>query len=176
MGNDSGVKIQEERALDGGAGQSRDYADEERPLAAYAAVSSIFGVAFTASLVVLSRSGRLPERLDTRDLVLAGVATHKLSRLITKDKVTSFARSPFTRFQKETGQGEVEEEPRGEGLQRALGELVSCPYCMAQWVSAAFICGLVAAPRTTRLIAGVYAAETISDFLQAAYRAAEQQV
>jgi hypothetical protein len=170
------VKLEEPTTRDGGASPVAftGYADEERPLAAYGALSSAFGVALTASLVALARSGRLPERLETRDLLLAGVATHKLSRLIAKDKVTSFLRAPFTRYQKDSGQGEVEEEPRGEGLQRALGELLSCPYCLAQWVGAAFICGLVASPKPTRLVAGVYVAETISDFLQAAYRAAEQ--
>lgn len=53
-------------------------------------------------LVLAARAaGRpLPERLSAQDVVLAGVATHKLSRLIAKDNVTSFLRAPFTRFQR----------------------------------------------------------------------------
>jgi len=46
------------------------------------------------------------------------MATHKISRLITKDKVTAFVRAPFTRFQEAAGHGELEEEARGEGLRR----------------------------------------------------------
>jgi hypothetical protein len=42
-------------------------------------------------------------------------------------------------------------------------------------VAAAFSVGLVAAPRPTRLVAAMYAAETVSDFLQLAYRAAEER-
>jgi hypothetical protein len=138
-------------------------------------LSGTFGVGLIASLIALERSGRLPERLETRDLLLAGIATHKLSRVITKDKVTSFLRAPFTRFQEPAGHGEVEEEPRGSGLQRAVGELLSCPYCVSQWLGAGFILGLSTAPRTTRVVAGIFTAETISDFLQVAYRAAEDR-
>jgi len=52
---------------------------------------------------------------------------------------------------------------------------VSCPYCVAQWVSAGFVYGLVFAPRATRLIAGTcaaYAAYTVADFLGLAYEEA----
>ena len=43
------------------------------------------------------RSGReLPERVDAADLLLTGLATHKLSRLVAKDRIMSFARAPFT--------------------------------------------------------------------------------
>ena len=65
----------------------------------------------------------------TGDLLLVGIATHKLSRLLAKDKVTSFIRAPFTRYQEPSGQGEVEEEPYGHGLHLAVGELLVCPYC-----------------------------------------------
>ena len=52
--------------------------------------------------------------------------------------MTSFLRAPFTRFQESSGQGEVvEEEPCGHGLRLAVGELLVCPYCLAQWVATA---------------------------------------
>ncbi len=46
---------------------------------------------------------------------MVGMATHKVSCPLTKDKVTSFLRAPFTRFQGANGHGEVEEQPRGTG-------------------------------------------------------------
>ncbi len=154
-----------------------DYSPHEhRPLASYAALSAAFGTAFAGSLGAARYAGRdLPERVGAEDVVLIGIATHKLSRLLAKDKVTSFLRAPFTRFQKASGQGEVEEAARGTGLQLAIGELVVCPYCLAQWVAAGFAVGLVAAPRLTRLVGAIYAAETLSDFLQLAYYAAEKR-
>jgi hypothetical protein len=148
----------------------------DRPIASYAVLTGTF-FAGVAGAVLAGRAtdAKLPERIGAGDLVTIGLATHKLSRAITKDKVTSFVRAPFTEFQRESGQGEVDERPRGNGLRRALGELLVCPYCLAQWVSAAFVGGLVLAPRATRLVAAVYTAETVADFLQLAYYAAEER-
>jgi hypothetical protein len=103
------------------------------------------------------------------------VATHKLSRLIAKDKIMAFARAPFTEYQQPGGPAEVEERARGDGVRRTVGELLVCPYCLGMWISGAFHLGLVAAPRTTRFAASVLTGLTISDFLQIAYRAAEER-
>lgn len=149
----------------------------ERPLGSYAILAGAYGTTFAGSLVALRlRHHELPGHPTAIDMLLVGVATHKLSRVIAKDKVTSFLRAPFTRFQESSGQGEVEEEPCGHGLRRAVGELVVCPYCIAQWVAAGLTLGLIGAPRLTRLISSVFVAHTISDFLQVAYRAAEDQL
>ena len=162
--------------LPGGLGA--DYAQDadHRPLVGYSALSAGFGVALAGALAATRWHGReLPERLSVQDLVLAGVATHKISRLIAKDKVTGFIRAPFTRFQEKTGQGEVEEAPRGGGLQHAVGELLVCPYCLAQWVAAGFTVGYVYAPRATRLLAGLWTIHAIADGAQLAYSAAQQR-
>ncbi len=150
--------------------------EEDRPLAAYGTLTAGFGAAMVGSLVALRASGReLPERPAAADLVLAGIATHKLTRLLAKDRVTSFLRAPFTRYQDRAGHGEIEEAARGTGLQKAVGELLICPYCLAQWVAAGFAGGLVAAPRMTRFLAGMWTIEAISDGLQLAYSAAEHR-
>ena len=71
-------------------------------------------MAFLGGLAALHRSGReLPERVGLGDVVLVATATQKLSRLITRDRVTSFLRAPFTRYQEAAGHGEVEEAARG---------------------------------------------------------------
>lgn len=150
--------------------------DEERPLAAYGALATTFGASMAASLALLRANGReLPERPSAADLLLLGVATHKLSRLITKDRVTSFVRAPFTRYQEPAGHGEIDEQPRGGGIRLAVGELLVCPYCVAQWIASGLALGLVAAPRATRFVAGIYVVETVSDVLQLAYKAAEDR-
>jgi len=149
---------------------------QERPLAAYAGLSAAFGAALAGALLGLKAAGReLPECPSARDIALAGVATHKVSRLLAKDKVTSFLRAPFTEYQESSGQGELEESPRGRGLRLAVGELLVCPYCVGQWVAAGFAVGMVRAPKVTRFVAAIYAAETVSDFLQLAYLAAEER-
>jgi hypothetical protein len=151
------------------------YADEHRPLAAYSVLTASFGAALAGAVLEAARRDKLPGQIGYGDIVLTGVATHKLSRLIGKDRVTSFLRAPFTRYQEPAGHGELEEEPRGTGLRLALGELLVCPYCLGQWVAGGLVGGLVFAPRATRVVTGMYTALTISDFLQMAYKAAEER-
>jgi hypothetical protein len=142
------------------------HADQYRPLSGYAALMIAFNAAVAAGLIGAERTGRLPARYAPSDLALASVATYKLSRLISKDRVTSALRAPFTRFQEDSGHGEVEEAARGTGLRRAVGELLVCPDCLGQWVAAGFLGGLVAAPRPTRAVAAMFTVYAAADALQ----------
>jgi hypothetical protein len=150
--------------------------DEPKPLGHYAALASVFGASFVGALVAARRAGRpLPPDVSLSDVLLTGIATHKLSRLIAKDKVTSFIRAPFTRYQEQTGYGEIAEAARGDGMRFAIGELLICPYCLAQWIAGAFTVGHVAAPRLTRLLTSMWAAHALADAAQLAYSAAEKR-
>jgi len=120
--------------------------------------------------------GRLPEGISGRDLALIGVASHKTSRTIAKDKVTAPLRAPFTEHEGEGGPRELEESPRGIGLQHTVGELIVCPFCLDQWVATGYVAGLVVAPRATRFVAAVMATVAISDFLQIAYKVGEEKL
>jgi Protein of unknown function (DUF1360) len=71
--------------------------------------------------------------------------------------------------------GEVEERPRGRGLRRATGELLVCPYCLGLWTSAGMHAGLLFAPRVTRTVASTFTALALADFLQIAYKAADER-
>jgi hypothetical protein len=153
-----------------------EYADEEVPLGSYAVLVAVFNGLFAALLLGTRRSrGGLPESVRFQDILLLGTATFRLSRMLGKDKVMSFLRAPFTEYEGPGGPGEVEERPRGRGVQRAIGELLVCPYCVAQWVAAAFVYGLAISPRATRLIASIFAVKAVSDGLQIAYKAAEDR-
>lgn len=111
----------------------------------------------------------LPDKVPVVDVVAMGLATHKIARLATKDAVTSFLRAPFVRLEKKEGTNSLEESPRGEGLQRSLGELLSCPECTGQWVAAGLLAGMLHAPRTTRAITSLYSALALADLLQFVY-------
>ena len=152
-------------------------APEKRPpFLPYLAFMGIFGSLLAAALAIARRQGReLPERVPAGQLLLVGTASHKFSRLLSKDKVTSPLRAPFTELEGKGGPAEFEERSRGTGLRKAIGELLICPFCLGLWVIAAFSVGLVFAPRVTRFIASLIAALTISDFLQIAYKAAEEK-
>jgi Protein of unknown function (DUF1360) len=148
---------------------------EDRPLGAYAGLIALFHVLVGGEIAAARRRGAgLPERLAARDILLLGVATPKLSRLLTRDMVTSPLRAPFTTFEGNAGEGEVQEGARGTGLQHALGELLTCPFCFGQWVLAVLAYGLVTRPRPTRFLAGLCASLTLADFLHAAYGVARK--
>src|SRR5438874_10576211 len=148
---------------------------DEQLLAEYA---SLLGF-YVASVAVLTgmamEQDRLPKRFGLLDLALLGIATHKLSRIIAKDRITSILRAPFVNYIKSAGHGEVEEEPRGRGMQRGIGQLISCPYCMAPWCATGLAFGFIFAPKVTRFFAGIFAAVATSDFLHRAYAATEDE-
>jgi hypothetical protein len=146
------------------------------PLAGYGIVTGVFVAASAAYVEAHRRSGRsLPGKLPLGDFMILAAATQKLSRLIAKDRVTSFLRSPFTRYTGEGGPSEVSEEPRGTGLRRSVGELLICPYCVGQWVAAAAVGGYIRDPDATRMVAGVFAVLSASDFLNQAWVALEER-
>jgi hypothetical protein len=165
MGGVKEAISEERRAYEAGA---------ERPTAAYAVTM----LAYAGGVGALALAGRLSRRplpkVTPWDLLLVSVSTHKLSRLIAKDPVTSPLRAPFTRFEGAAGPAELHEEVRGHGARHALGELVTCPFCLAQWVATAHVAGLVLAPGFTRLAAAAMTAVGVSDWLQLGYARLQQ--
>ena len=146
----------------------------DQPLAGYGVLEAAYvGAVGVLGYLARRRRTSLPE-LSPRDIALIGVATHRLSRTLAKDPVTSPLRMPFTRFDGTGGPAELHEEVVAEGVGHVIGELVTCPFCLAQWVATGFVAGMVFAPRATRLLAATFSAVSISDFLQYAYAGAQK--
>jgi Protein of unknown function (DUF1360) len=145
------------------------YSDEEQPLEGYALLTAVFGTAMAVTLFTADRRGRIPERFRLGDVAAMGLATHKISRLLTRDAVTSFVRAPFVHLEEKSGTNSLDERPRGHGLRRSMGELLSCPECTGQWVAGGLLGGLLHAPRQTRAITALYSALTVADLLQYVY-------
>jgi hypothetical protein len=148
--------------------------ESEAALAGYAAMLAVFLGAFGSLAFGARRSKRLPEHISPRDILLLGVATHKLTRIITRERIAAPLRAPFTRYQGSDGAGLVKEEPRGATLRRAVGNMLVCQYCAGPWVAAALTTGLIFAPRTTRLASSLFAMVATSDFLHQAYAGARK--
>jgi hypothetical protein len=156
----------------------RDYSPEEpKPLGGYAAITAVFNACLLAYALAQRRSSRkLPERIPLGDVLLLTAGTYKLSRLLAKDRVTSFLRAPFTRYKGEGAPSEVSEEPRGRGLQRSIGELLVCPYCMAQWVGSGFLATYLRRPSVARAAAALFTIVAGADFLQQAWPGVDKAV
>ncbi|MDQ3151631.1 MAG: DUF1360 domain-containing protein [Actinomycetota bacterium] len=148
----------------------------DQPLGGYALVMGMFAALVAAAAGLAAATGRRPPpTVGPWDVVLLALGTHKLSRTISKDAVTSPLRAPFTTYSESGGPAEVTEQPRtAGGLRHSIGELLTCPFCLDVWIAAGFALGLVFAPAPTRLVAATFTALTGADFLQLAYARAQQ--
>ena len=162
------------RAAENEADAYRDGAD--RPLGGYVVVMATFAALVAGAAGLARATGRrLPDGVGPWDVLLLALATHKVSRTVAKDAVTSPLRAPFTRYKETGGPAEVMEEVRStSGLRHSIGELITCPFCFDVWIATGFTLGLVFAPRVTRLVATTFTAVTGADFLHLLYTKAQQ--
>ena len=145
---------------------------QDVPLFSYGVLAGTFNLLFALFLLMTRITGKsLPQHIEARDIALLGMATHKLSLVGSHDAITSPLRAPFTELEGKESPKMVEEKPRGEGIRRSVGELLTCQFCLGVWVASFFTYGFVLLPRVSRLVAAVFAAVTVSDFLHQTYKA-----
>jgi Protein of unknown function (DUF1360) len=163
------------QAVSMSAGQTlKGSGDDPRPLEGYALLLSVYSAAVTGIALVARRRRVIPQLPGAAEFALSALAVQYLSRVLTKDSITSVVRSPMVAFEKPTGDGEVSEEVVGTGIRHALGELITCPFCIAQWTATALVTGRIFAPRLTNGVVSVAALAGTSDYLQLAYDALKQ--
>jgi hypothetical protein len=131
--------------------------------APYAALSGLF---WAGLLAAAARAGR--ERRDepttVTDVVALGIAGAKIGKVVAEDRVTVFLRRPFA-------DGPAAVQPKGEGLTRAVGELVTCSHCISLWVAGILGAAQVTKPRATRLVTRVFAAYAVAEAVAPRLRA-----
>ena len=119
-------------------------------------------------MVVLARR-RPPDgasAISPEELPVLALATFALADTVAKEKVSTWLRQPF-----------VEEDaehhplaPKGQGMQRAVGELLTCTRCVGTW-SALLLVGIrTASPVAGRATANVLALAGANDLLQSCFR------
>jgi hypothetical protein len=129
----------------------------------YAAINAVYGALLT-TLVLTTRDRAREEPITGRELVPIAAATFALSKVIAREKIGSWVREPFV--EDPTGA----RKPRGQRLQRAVGELVTCTRCVGAW-SALGVVGLrLASPDSGRIVTNVLAASAANDWLQAGFK------
>jgi hypothetical protein len=139
-------------------------------IAGYVGMLSLYGAGVASAVAVARARGRtLPPSYAVQDLLVGAMATHKFTRLVSKDAVTTPLRAPFTRFEENAGSGEVTESPHHGHLSHVPGEVLTCPFCLAPWVATAYVVGLGLNPRLARAWASTFALVGASDWLQHGY-------
>lgn len=133
--------------------------EQSPPYGAYAAIMAAFAGGLAGAGALARALDRDPHEHTAIDLAALALATFKAARTIARDPVASFVRDPL-----------IEEEEPG-GLQRALGELVTCTRCTGTWVAAGLGATQIVAPRFGRILTWTLGAAGLNDFLQAGFAA-----
>jgi len=68
---------------------------EEQLLAEYATLLGFYLASVVVLTGIAADQNRLPRKFSLLDLALLGIATHKLSRIVAKDRITGILRAPF---------------------------------------------------------------------------------
>ena len=139
--------------------------DEPRPLGSFLGLIGVYVAVVGLAAGLATRWRRWPERIPWSDLALGTVATHQAAMLVSKDTVVAPLRAPFTRFEGPAGEGKLNESVRGTGVRKAVGELVTCPFCLGQWFATFWAIGFVFAPRPTRIAAAALTATSGASWL-----------
>ncbi len=109
--------------------------------------------------------------ISPNDLALLGLATFRAGRMVAYDRVSEPFRAPVTETvpdEFDAGENVVAE---GAGVQKAIGELVSCPTCVGTWVAAGLVYGLHLAPGPTRLLAAILGVSGLAEIISGASEA-----
>ena len=133
----------------------------------YEAYATIAG-GFLGGLAVVAALSRRSPPSHALDFLALSAATFKASRTLSRERVGSFVRQPFVEGDADHGD---DERPAGEGLQRAIGELVTCPRCLGTWSAAVLASTQMLSPRFGRLLTWSLGASAANDFLQAGFAA-----
>lgn len=106
-------------------------------------------------------------KLSAMDLVLLAFSTYRLGRLIAYDRVMEPFRQFFTNTVPDpTGAGESV-DPKGEGFQQSIGQLICCPICAGTWVAALLTYALYLFPGPARVFLTMTAVIGIAELLGA---------
>ena len=145
----------------------------DRP--AYEQLLATYGALVGTAAFALHRRGRTLAVPTPSDTALIGVAVFKLSRLVTKEKVLQPVREPFVEEVEGGAGSELNSRPASQGLRGAVGELLTCPFCISVWIATALVLLSAVAPRAARLVASGASATAVADASQYAFAALRAQ-
>ena len=138
---------------------SRDRGGTEGRLLKLGLIATYLG---TIGLVGARVDGRR-RRVSVVDIGLIGLASHRVGRIVAFERVAVPLREPFTATVPDgTGVDETV-VARGRGVQWAIGELMSCPTCVASWAALMMYVGLAVVPGPTRALISVLAAAGVAE-------------
>lgn len=119
----------------------------------YTALSLFYALLAVLAYVWLSGSGKLVSFVPVGDFFLMTLATMRLVRLFTYDRITAFMRKWF-------------ENAEPESFRHTVGELLDCPWCTGLWFALVMAFFYFALPVITWYTMLVLALASAATFMQ----------
>lgn len=133
----------------------------------YAALEAVFLGGLLGVIALAQRRERDGSpAVPPGELPVLAMATFALADVLAKEKVSTWLREPFVR--EDADHKPVEAE--GDGLRRAVGELLTCTRCVGTWSALALVGVRTAYPAAGRAAANVLALAGVNDVLQSGFR------
>jgi|SRR5947209_3888658 len=134
---------------------------QRRPLGYYALLIALYNGLYGLFLFGYKRKRQGAANVNGLDLAMLGLATLRISKVISEDEITAVLRKPLVEVDAEG------RRPRGHGLRWALGKLVLCPTCTGTWVAAFLVYALHLFPWATRPLLAIMSASGVEQFSDA---------
>jgi hypothetical protein len=152
-----------------GTGMQSQQRDEQIGRATKLTFMGVFLAGMGAFSAQVARRGDTV-RISPYDLALLGLSAYRTGRLVAYERIAQPLRETVTVTQPDfTGVGETV-VAKGHGLQRAVGELISCPMCVGTWAAAVMVYGLHFTPQPTRVFLSIMGATGAAELM---YEASE---
>lgn len=121
-----------------------------------------------AGLILLTRRRERSgvEAIPRRELPVLAMATFALADVVAKEKISTWLREPFVR--EDAAHKPVVAE--GDGLRRAVGELLTCTRCVGTWSALGLVALRTASAPAGHAVATVLALTGANDLLQGGFR------
>lgn len=118
---------------------------------------------FLAGVTAIGSGATRRPDVGVVDLVLAGIASYRIGRMVAFEGVAAPVREPFTTTVPDDTGVDDTVVARGTGIRWTIGELLSCPTCVGTWSALALYAGLAIIPGPTRVLINVLAIAGIAE-------------
>ncbi|WP_416151228.1 DUF1360 domain-containing protein [Salipaludibacillus sp. HK11] len=103
------------------------------------------------------------------EFILIGLAVFRLTHLFLYDKITEPLRFLFLKEEKiinEEGSDEWIYVAKGRGLQKFIGEIFNCHWCLSVWISGFILVGFLVLPQVTIYVIYLFAIAAVAVVLE----------
>src|SRR5215204_2224619 len=108
-------------------------------------ISIFLGILTSLATRVVRRDQNVA--LKPFELLLLGLSSFRIGRMIAFEGVAAPLREPFTETLPDSSGAGATVVAAGVGWRRVIGELFSCPICIGTWVAAGLVYGLHLLPQ-----------------------------